>query len=130
MALAVRLFELDHGKRPATLSELVPQYLEAVPLDPLAGDNREIGYLPDAPKPILYCVGLDGVDDHGEYKLHPNGSLDRHGKDVPFFLNGDRPRSKPPDELMALPIEADEEGGDVEDDGGEDEEDGGGGEEP
>ena len=36
-ALALRLYAADHGGRyPGTLDELVPEYLPAVPLDPLA----------------------------------------------------------------------------------------------
>ncbi|MBU0617202.1 MAG: hypothetical protein KKI02_05760, partial [Planctomycetes bacterium] len=91
-ALAIRLYELDHGHRPLTLTDLVPGYLPAVPRDPFATDGRTVGYLPDAPKPILYCVGLDGVDDGGEYVLRSSGSVDGDLKDQPFFLNGDRPR--------------------------------------
>ena len=43
--LALRLYHLDHGRWPAALAELVPAYLPAVPLDPLVGGNRPIGYL-------------------------------------------------------------------------------------
>ena len=91
-ALAIRLYELDHGQRPRTLAELVPAYLRTVPLDPFVADGRTVGYLPDAPKPILHCIGLDGVDDGGEYVLRNSGSVDRNLKDQLFFLNGDRPR--------------------------------------
>ena len=34
LALAIRLYQLDHGARPAQLEELVPAYLPAVPRDP------------------------------------------------------------------------------------------------
>ncbi len=92
-ALAIRLYEIDHGHRPPTLAELVPAYLPAVPLDPFVADGRTVGYLPDAPQPILYCVGLDGVDDGGEYALRSSGSVDGNLKDQPFFLDGDRPHA-------------------------------------
>lgn len=91
-ALAIRLYEIDHGQRPRTLAELVPTYLPAVPLDPFVADGRTVSYLPDAPTPILYCVGLDGADDGGEYILTDSGGIDGDLKDQPFFLNGDRPR--------------------------------------
>ena len=91
-ALAIRLYQLDHGRRPTTLADLVPAYLPAVPLDPFAADGRTVSYLPDAPTPILYCVGLDGVDDGGEYVLKKSGAVDGDLKDQPFFLDGDRPR--------------------------------------
>ena len=35
--LATRAYELDKGKPPANLSDLVPEYLKAVPQDPLTG---------------------------------------------------------------------------------------------
>ncbi len=91
IAVAIRLYELDHGQRPETLSKLVPDYLPAVPLDPLAPDGRPVGYLPDADPPILYCVGEDGVDDGGRYELRESGHVDFGKLDQPFFLNGDRP---------------------------------------
>ncbi len=41
VALAVRLYEIDHGRRPETLADLVPNYLPEVPIAPLlAGDKR------------------------------------------------------------------------------------------
>jgi hypothetical protein len=61
--LAIRAFELEKGHPPANLSELVPDYLPAIPRDPvgqgglkyrLTGDNYEI-----------YSVGFDGEDDGG-----------------------------------------------------------------
>lgn len=64
-ALAIRWYQLEHdGRRAATLEELVPKYLPAVPNDPLLRD-RPLGYLPDAPRPRLYSAGENGVDDKG-----------------------------------------------------------------
>jgi len=94
-ALAIRLYELDHGRRPETLDELVPKYLPAVPDDPHAADGGKIGYKPNAEPPILYSVNLDGIDQRGEFGLDPEGSVDWEVKDLPFFLNGDRPRPAP-----------------------------------
>jgi hypothetical protein len=37
--LAARAYELDKGKLPANLSDLVPDYLKAVPQDPFTGTN-------------------------------------------------------------------------------------------
>jgi competence protein ComGC len=39
VALAARAYELDKGRRPASLTELVPDYLKAVPKDPASGTN-------------------------------------------------------------------------------------------
>ena len=37
--LAARAYELDKDKLPANLSDLVPDYLKAVPQDPFTGTN-------------------------------------------------------------------------------------------
>jgi hypothetical protein len=39
IALAARAYELDKGHRPASAAELVPEYLKAVPQDPVTGTN-------------------------------------------------------------------------------------------
>lgn len=64
--LAIRLYRVDHaGRWPAALSELVPDYLSAVPADPMAADSRPFGYRPAATPPVLYSVGENGIDDGG-----------------------------------------------------------------
>jgi hypothetical protein len=37
--LAARVYELEHGHRPSSVAELVPDYLKAVPKDPASGAN-------------------------------------------------------------------------------------------
>jgi len=37
--LAARAYELDKGKPPATVNDLVPDYLKTIPQDPLTGTN-------------------------------------------------------------------------------------------
>ncbi len=64
-ALAIRLYELDHIRRPETLEKLVPDYLQVVPQDPFFDGARHIGYSPDAELPVLYSVGYNGIDDGG-----------------------------------------------------------------
>ncbi len=97
-ALAIRLYELDHGQRPESLEQLIPDYLDALPHDPFATDGRTFGYKPNAEPPILYSVAHDAQDDDGDFALKRDGSIDEDLKDLPFFLNGDRPR--PPLKLL------------------------------
>jgi hypothetical protein len=69
VALACRLYEIDHdGNVPATLSDLVPTYLPAVPIDPMSGNP--LLYKTDNPR--VYSVGDDGDDNGGI-------PVDRHG---------------------------------------------------
>ena len=39
LAFAIRAYELERGKRPASLADLVPAYLKAIPQDPATGTN-------------------------------------------------------------------------------------------
>ena len=66
VALAVRLYVIDHdGALPPSLVELVPDYLPAVPRDPLRAGVGPIGYDPGPADPRVWSVGLDGRDDGG-----------------------------------------------------------------
>jgi len=99
-ALAIRLYELDHGRRPDKLADLVDRYLPAVPGDPF-DPSRKISYLPKAKRPLLYCVSENGIDDGGKYAENSRSISDWFRHDWPFFLDGDRPgmaptRAKPP----------------------------------
>jgi hypothetical protein len=93
-ALAVRLYAVDHGRQlPVRLEDLVPTYLPAVPMDPLADDNRPLGYDPDPANPRLYSVGDDGIDQGGsarpsneKYADLIDGDFDRHTEDAVVHL--------------------------------------------
>jgi len=70
VSLAVQLYRADHGYWPPSLEALVPKYLPAVPVDPMAPNGRPLGYvlvkggLPDGgDRPLVFSVGTDGVDD-------------------------------------------------------------------
>jgi hypothetical protein len=99
IALAIRLYEIDHGRRPLELGDLVPGYLPEIPADPFADDGRPVGYLPDSKPPVLYSIGKDGLDDGGAYTFYGSGGeIHREKLDSPFFLNGHRPRRPEPGE--------------------------------
>ena len=95
VALAIRLYEIDHGNRPADLSKLVPDYLPAVPEDPFADDARMISYLPNAEYPRMYSVGEDGRDDGGKYQYSDYGNVNPYEPDISFFLSGEPPEQEP-----------------------------------
>jgi hypothetical protein len=61
--LAVRLFEMEKERYPQSLDELVPQYLDEVPLDPF--DLKPLRYRKRQDKWIIYSIGPDCKDDGG-----------------------------------------------------------------
>lgn len=85
--LALRLFELEQ-KRPArALGELVPDYLPAVPIDPLDPNGGPIRALLGDPVPRIYSLGNNGIDDGG----NAAGQLD----EVLYLNPADRPAVNP-----------------------------------
>jgi hypothetical protein len=75
--LALHLYAADHGGRAAAdLDDLVPEYLPALPTDPMAPAGRTLGYRTGAAGPILYSVGDDATDNDGsEEPTNPRDGL-------------------------------------------------------
>lgn len=59
VALAFRLYVLDHGDFPQSLTQLVPECLPAIPVDPYSADHDPLGYLPadQGTRPLVLSVG-------------------------------------------------------------------------
>jgi hypothetical protein len=92
IALAIRLYEIDHSAWPRTLDELVPDYLASMPKDPFGEQGATFVYAPDREEPVLYSVGENGIDDGGE---PPFEGLDCGRRcDLVFYLNGDPNRRR------------------------------------
>ncbi|MEO8427574.1 MAG: hypothetical protein ABI651_10735 [Verrucomicrobiota bacterium] len=62
--MAVRAFYLEQGTYPTNLADLVPIYLDAVPLDQFSG--KPLHYRKTSQDFLLYSVGPDGIDDGGK----------------------------------------------------------------
>ncbi|HEC93957.1 MAG TPA: hypothetical protein ENI56_01115 [Candidatus Kaiserbacteria bacterium] len=56
LTLALRAYQIDHHALPSSLSELVPNYLYALPLDPYNG--KAFHY--SSSRGVIYSVGYDG----------------------------------------------------------------------
>jgi hypothetical protein len=81
VALAVRLYAVDHaGQWPQTLAELTPVYLPTVPSDPMLSGSTSLRYgrTPDG-EPIVYSVGINGVDEGGSQEPRPERRSDYFG---------------------------------------------------
>jgi len=62
-AIAIERFLLAHGRLPGTLAELVPGFIEHVPLDPM--DKNSLRYQGEADNFTLWSIAWDQQDDHG-----------------------------------------------------------------
>jgi hypothetical protein len=69
-AIALKRFQLKHGNFPEKLSELAPEFLSSVPLDPI--DGKPLRYRKNSDGTfLLYSVGDNGVDDGGNPTVPP-----------------------------------------------------------
>jgi hypothetical protein len=66
-AVAMTRFRLDHGTLPSNLKDLVPAYLDAVPIDPFNGQPIRLRIKPS--QWIIYSVGPENID-HGGMEIN------------------------------------------------------------
>jgi hypothetical protein len=64
-SIALKRYQLQHGKYPGQLADLKPQYLHELPMDVM--DGKALRYRPkDEGGFLLYSVGEDGQDNGGD----------------------------------------------------------------
>jgi hypothetical protein len=63
-AVALQRYQLKHGRPPDQIKQLVPAYLQQVPIDYMNGQPLSYRLL-DSTHWLLYSVGPNGVDDQG-----------------------------------------------------------------
>ncbi|HLJ10190.1 MAG TPA: hypothetical protein VKU82_03320 [Planctomycetaceae bacterium] len=74
VALALERYRRANGAWPESLAALVPEFLDAVPLDPY--DGNPIRFLMRGGRPVVYSVGLDRQDDTAAEAIqHPQASV-------------------------------------------------------
>ncbi len=88
--LALERFLLDQGSLPSTLQELVPGYLNAVPIDPYSGDPLLYKVQPNPAPPgsyVIYSVGCDQHDHGGDFgsTSSPSPTLPCTSPDLPLI---------------------------------------------
>ena len=115
VALALRMYELDHGVKAPDLASLTPDYLPQTPIDPFDPEGKPIRYLPDVERPRLYSVNENHVDDEGKIILSRTGRLDQDDADWLWFLDDNRIYDPPdPNQLRQALAEAGEDDREVE----------------
>ena len=70
LAFAVEVYQRDHSRYPERLDKLVPQYVAAVPVDPLS--EQPLRYRQDIHGFMLYSVGRNERDDGGRDHYSPD----------------------------------------------------------
>jgi hypothetical protein len=79
--LGVERFRLAEGRLPETLEQLVPKFIEAVPIDPF--DSKPLRYKRLEKGYTIYSVGEDGEDNGGI----PKSKVQKDEKfDLPFTV--------------------------------------------
>lgn len=74
---AIKLYKLENEVFPASLVQLVPEYLDKIPYDEF-NRSEPIKYLTKDDKAVLYSIGPDRVDDKGEKEF----DIDRINENV------------------------------------------------
>jgi hypothetical protein len=81
VALAVEQFRKKKGVWPEHLRDLIPTYLNEIPMDPFRPDFLHMKVSDDSL--IVYSVGPDGVDDDGSIDTDTRWMV---GSDIGFRL--------------------------------------------
>ena len=76
-ALAAEQFRLTEGRLPQSLDELVPDYLDAVPVDPFDGQPIRLAVIDKGI--VVYSIGDDLIDDGGLVGLQETRPYYRDG---------------------------------------------------
>ncbi len=113
LLLALRLYQLEKGKLPATLDALVPQYLPAVPLDPYddrpfryrvsTGETIQMELLPTVAPAMAESVGalIGAAGFH--VRSNPFEFLLDGGPPAAFAPGGIGPENPPAFRMLELP---------------------------
>jgi hypothetical protein len=81
--IAVQRYCLKYKKLPGKLQELVPEFLDSVPLDPFS--TKPLKYLDFGDKYIVYSIGEDETDNEGQMKNKFISGLKEEG-DIVFSV--------------------------------------------
>lgn len=83
LTCALERHRLTQGSYPAALHDLVPAYLDQVPVDVVEGGTLRYA-LPSPTQFLLYSIGPDGKDEGGKAATSPDGRYDPEQGDWPW----------------------------------------------
>jgi type II secretory pathway pseudopilin PulG len=63
-AVAIERYRRKHGRLPATLDDLAPEFLSAVPADPF--DGKPVRFVVRDGEYTVYSISKDGQDNGGQ----------------------------------------------------------------
>jgi hypothetical protein len=72
--IALHRYHRAHGKWPTELADLIPKFLDAIPIDQI--DGMELRYKRVSGEPLLYSVGRNEIDDSGRPPENARNSPD------------------------------------------------------
>lgn len=73
--IALLRYRSDHGRFPESLNELTPDYLNAIPMDPISREPMKY----NTKKNVVYSIGFNMKDDGGDSKL---GIFEKNTTDI------------------------------------------------
>ena len=99
MTLACQWYYREHRRFPATAAELVPDYLDGLPRDPLAAAGQLLQYRKTSTGAVVWSVGYDRIDDGGVVVriLGVHSVKNDHG--LIIFTPGSPPPRRKPEEI-------------------------------
>ena len=81
LCLTLQLFKRERGEYPEGLDQLVPDYLEAVPLDAFDAAGLPIRYRREKPdRAVVWSIGPNRTDDDGEVGDSALGNTPDYGR--------------------------------------------------
>jgi hypothetical protein len=78
--LVIERYRLAEGRSPGSLEDLVPAYMQAVPMDPY--DGRNLKYRKFKTGYVVYSIGYDMTDEGGAER----GGRDGQGRALPWDI--------------------------------------------
>ncbi len=83
--IAAERYRQIHNRFPTQLTDLAPEFIDAVPLDPF--DDQPLRYRTEDAGVIIYSLGADGIDNHGR-RYNDVGRDFQDSTDVTFTFGG------------------------------------------